>query len=358
MSSWNAVAKVLVNYSVHVKPGDKVLITMMEVETWPLARACYQETVKAGGFPFIEFQSVKLERDIMCCGTREQVDWVCDMHMMGMDWADCYIGLRGASNPSEFEGIPADIISAHKRSMGVISAERNRTRWVLTRVPNEAFAQQAGQPLDEMMKFYFDSTTCDYSQLADRLGRVADRFNQGTRVRILGKDTDITFSTEGRKYCAGVGSRNMPDGEVYTSPREETVNGYVYFDYPGVYAGKCINGIRLTFKDGELTSATSDDEEELLHSVLHMDAGACKLGEFGIGLNYGVTNFCKDILYDEKIGGTIHLAMGRAYANCLGTNQSALHWDIVKNMRNGGEVYVDDVLVMQNGMFVDDSLNH
>ena len=350
---WDRVAEVLVNYSVGVKPGDKVLITMMETDTWPLARACYREAVRAGGLPFIEFQSVQLESDIMRLGNMEQVSWVCDMHYKGMEWADCYIGLRGASNPYEFNGISPEIVSAHKKAMGIISAKRNDTRWVLTRVPNAAYAQQAGKSTDEIMKFYFDATTCDYNEFAEKLEVVRKRFNEGDLVRIVGKDTDISFRTAGRKYATGIGYRNMPDGEVFTSPLEDTVNGHVYFDYPAMYGGKAIHGIRLAFENGKLISATSDDNQTLLFQVLHMDEGACKLGEFGIGMNYGITDFSGDILFDEKIGGTIHLAMGRAYERCDGTNYSALHWDIVKNMRQDSAVYVDGVKLMENGQFIE-----
>lgn len=140
---WDALASILVNYSIGVKPGDRVLITMMETETEPLARACYREAVRAGGYPFIEYQSAYLEKDLMLHGTMDQVEWVNEMCLKGMDWADCYIGLRGARNPYEWGGIPGARLSAHKRSLGRVSAERNRTRWVLTRVPNEAFAQQS-----------------------------------------------------------------------------------------------------------------------------------------------------------------------------------------------------------------------
>jgi len=346
---WKELADVLVNYSVGVQPGDKVLITMMETETWDLARACYQEVVRAGGLPFIEFQSAYLESDLMRLGNHDQVAWVNDMHMAGMNWADCYIGLRGARNPAEFEGIPAETVALHKHAMGVISSARNRTRWVLSRVPNESFAQQAGIPLDEMMDFYFSSTVVDWDSRQDYFKSVRSLYEGGKTVRIVGKETDITFSTAGRTYAIAGGRCNMPDGEIYTSPDENTVNGHIYFEFPGVYAGKVIQGIRLTFKDGKLVEYSSETEQDFLDTVLHMDEGAQRVGEFGIGLNEAINHYCYDILYDEKIGGTIHLAMGRAYPACGGTNDSSLHWDIIKDLRQEGEVYVDGKLVMKDG---------
>lgn len=349
---WTDLAKVLVNYSVGLKKGEKLLITMMETETWPLARACYQEAVRAGGLPFIEFQSAYLERDLMTLGDSEQVSWVNEMHLAGMDWADCYIGLRGARNPAEFEGIPADVLTAHKHAMGVISGRRSRTRWVLSRVPNESFAQQAGIPLDQMMDFYFGSTTVDWGSQAEYLEKVRGLFEGGEEVRIVGEKTDITFSTKGRTYALADGHCNMPDGEIYTSPDENTVNGHIYFEFPGVYAGKNVYGIRMEFKDGKLIKYSSETEQEFLETILRMDEGAGKVGEFGIGLNDRIDSFCYDILYDEKIGGTVHLAMGRAYAKCGGTNDSALHWDIVKDLRKNGRIYVDGKLVMENGKYL------
>jgi len=349
---WNELAKVLVHYSVALQKGERLLITMMETETWPLARACYQEAVRAGGLPFIEFQSAYLERDLMVLGDAAQVEWVNDMSLAGMDWADCYIGLRGARSPAEFQGIPASVLASHKHAMGVISSRRNRTRWVLSRVPNESFAQQAGMPLDQMMDFYFGAANIDWSAQTTYLEQVRSLFEGGEVVRIVGKDTDITFSTKGRTYALADGHCNMPDGEIYTSPDEHTVDGHIYFEFPGVYAGKNVAGLRMSFKNGELVGYSSETEQEFLDTVLHMDEGACRVGEFGIGLNRKIDSFCYDILYDEKIGGTIHLAMGRAYPKCGGTNDSALHWDIVKDLRKDGKIYVDGKLVMENGIYL------
>lgn len=348
---WNELAKILVNYSVCVQKGEKVLITMMETETWPLARACYQETVLAGGLPFVEFQSAYLERDIMALGSVEQVAWVNDMHLAGMEWADCYIGLRGARSPAELSNIPGEILSAHKHSLGVVSAARNNTRWVLSRVPNESFAQQAGVPLDEMVDFYFASTLLDWSTQLDYLKQIKSLYTAGDTVRIIGFNTDITFSTAGRTYEIADGHCNMPDGELFTSPVEESVNGYIYFDFPGIYAGKVIEGIRLRFENGNIVEYTSDTEQEFLQAVLNMDEGSSRVGEFGIGLNNGITRYCYDILFDEKIGGTIHLALGRGYPNCGGLNSSALHWDIVKDLRREGAIFIDGKKIMENGRY-------
>ncbi len=350
---WKQLANVLVNYSTGVKKGERVLITMMEVETFPLARAVHAAVIEAGGLPFIEFQSMYLERDLMRLGRDEQIDWVNEMHLHGMEWADVYIGLRGARNPSEFTGIESKKITAHKRVMGVISAKRNdSTRWVLIRVPNESFAQQAGTALDEMIDFFFNATLRDWAKESARYNEIKDVFQAAERVRIVGKETDIQFSTRGRIYEVADGHLNMPDGEIFTAPVDDSAEGYITFEFPGVYAGQLVPGIRLEFKKGVVSKASAQANEGLLHELIAMDDGAQRLGEFGVGVNFGIDRFSYDILFDEKIGGTIHLALGRAYAENNGINQSALHWDIIKDLRQEGEIYLDGKKIFEKGKYL------
>lgn len=350
---WHQLANILVNYSTEVKKGDHVLITMMEIETFPLAKAVYKAAVQAGGLPFVEFQSAYLERDLMKFGASEQVDWVCEMQAQGMEWADVYIGLRGARNPNEFSDIESPKIASHKRSMGKISAMRNDlTRWVLIRVPNESFAQQASTSLDDMMSFFFNATLRDWQSESVRWHEIKDRFQASETVRITGRETDITFSTKGRVYEVADGRKNMPDGEIFTAPVDDSAEGTIYFEFPGVYMGRLVGGIRLDLKNGEVVNASAEQNEDLLVQLLAMDDGARRLGEFGVGLNYGIDRYAYDILYDEKIGGTIHLALGRAYAENKGVNKSALHWDIVKDLREEGAIYLDGNIVMENGKFL------
>ena len=350
---WEQLADILVNYSTGTGAGDKVQITMMEAETFPLARAVYAAAVKAGALPHIEFQSAYLERDLMRYGNQQQLDWVPEMNAYGMEWADVYIGLRGARNPHEFTGIAADKIAAHKRAMGKVSAMRNDlTRWVLVRVPNESFAQQAETSLDEMMEFFFNATLRDWGAERARLVELQEVFQAAEHVRIVGEGTDVSFSTKGRVYVVADGKLNMPDGEIFTAPVDDSVEGQVYFEFPGVYVGQKVEGIHLTFKQGKVVEASAESNEDLLTQLLDMDDGARFVGEFGVGLNFGIDRYSYDILYDEKIGGTIHLALGRAYKECGGTNQSALHWDIVKDLRANGEIYVDGKKIFENGRYL------
>ena len=352
---WSRLGEILVNYSTRTRSGDCLLITMMEPETFPLTLAVYEHAVRAGAFPQVQFASAYLERALLQYGSEELIARVPDLERAGMEWADTYIGLRGARNPHELTGIPTDRLTIHKRALGEISALRNeQTRWVLVRVPNESFAQAAGMSLEATMAFFFASTLRDWEEEAREYQRLRDMFQAGTQVRIVGHDTDLSFSTAGRTYVVGDGHINMPDGELYTAPVDDSAQGVISFEFPGTFAGQTIAGIRLEFRDGEVVSAIADSGEEFLRRILAVDDGARRIGEFGIGVNFGIDRFVGDILYDEKIGGTIHLALGRAYAECGGTNQSALHWDIVKDLRSEGSIELDGRRVLENGRFLID----
>lgn len=350
---WIQIADILVNYSTCVKPEEKVLITMMEIDTYPLMHAVYMEVVKAGGFPQVEFQSAYLERELMKYGSQEQLSWIPELSSFGMEWADVYIGLRGNRNPFEFADIESPTIKVHKKAMGHISAMRNDlTRWVLMRVPNESLAQQAGMSLDDMMNFFFEATIRDWKKESTGYYKLKEIFEGRDKIRVTGNRTDISFSITDRKFAVGDGILNMPDGEIYTSPQEDSIEGHIFFDFPGIYAGQQIEGIYFEFKEGKLIKYSAEKNQELLEHLINMDQGSSTIGEFGIGTNYGISRFCSDILFDEKIGGTIHFALGRGYKECGGENHSALHWDIIKDLRDEGEIYLDGELVFQKGYFL------
>ena len=304
-SRWDELAEILVNYSTETKPGDRVLITMMETGTFLLARAVYAASVRAGAFPHVEFQSVLLQRDLMCFGTEDQFRPSHELQAGGMDWADVYIGLRGASNPHELEGVDPERITAFRRELGRISAKRtNQTRWVLIRVPNEAFAQQAGMSTEEMMEFFFNATLIDWKEESQRYEQICAFMQTTECVRIVGRDTDLSFSTRGRTYVVDDGHINMPGGEIYTAPVDDSAEGSIAFEFPAVYSGKCVEGIHLKFSDGMVEEARASRNEELLHRLIAMDEGGKRIGEFGVGTNYGINRYCYDLLFDEKIGGT------------------------------------------------------
>lgn len=349
---WQELAEILVGYSTVVGPGDRVMISMLEIETFPLIRALHAAVIAAGGYPYIEFNSAFLERDLLLHGTDDQISWVPEMAELGMDWADIYIGVRGSSNPSLLFNTPVDRISERRKAMGYISALRTeKTRWVLVRVPGDAMAQQAGIGLDEMMAVFFNSVLRDWQKEAAEYEQIRSLFAGGHQIRIVGPGTDLRFDTTGRHFLLEDGHINMPGGEVYTSPVEESAEGHISFTYPGVFAGRSVTGIELQFSKGEVVAASAKSNQELLERLLAMDEGARRIGEFGIGLNKALEGCYRDPLYDEKVWGTAHLALGRSYSACGGKNRSALHWDIVTDLRDEGEIHVDGRRVFHAGAY-------
>lgn len=350
---WAQVAEVLVHYSTGVRAGERVMIAMHEIETLPLVRAVYEEAVKAGAHVQVQFLSEYLKHSLIRYGRKEQIEWAPEIEAYGMEWADVYYGLRGAHNLYELADVSPELLVAHQRALGQISALRwQKTRWCLVRVPNESFAQQAEADVETIMDFFFNSVLRDWETEAAGWRRIASVLGRGEEVRLVGKDTDLRFSTRERRWLVGDGHVNMPDGEICTAPVTHTVNGYVYFEFPGVLGGQLVPDICLEWKEGRLVHASASKNESFLCEVLATDAGASVIGEFGIGVNYGIDRFCKDILIDEKIGGTVHIALGRAYPECGGENQSVLHWDIVKDMRAAGAIYLDGRKVFESGRFL------
>jgi aminopeptidase len=347
---WKRLGELLVQYSTAVQPDDRVMIAMSEAETYPLANAVYEAVIKAGGYPQVQFLSESLRHKVLKYGNTAQINWVPEIEAYGMEWADVYFGLRGGYNLYEHADIAAEHLVPNQAAMGKVSTLRwQKTRWCLVRVPNLAFAQQAETDLETIMDMFFDACFLDWESESKKWRAQADQLNQGAQVRIVGRETDLSFSVAGRKWMVFDGKINMPDGEIYTAPVNETLNGRIYFEFPGVLGGRLMHDIRLHWKNGALIEATSSTHQDYLQQVLKSDEGASLLGEFAFGLNPHVNRFCKDILLDEKIGGTIHIALGRAYPECGGTNQSAIHWDIVKDLRHEGAVYLDGKAILEDG---------
>ena len=347
---WEQLGEILVNYSTKVKPGERVMIAMIEIETWPLAHAVYEAAIKAGAYPQIQMLSETLRRSFLEFGSEQQISWVPEIELYGMEWADVYIGLRGAHNLYELQHIPAEKLSANQNAMGVVSTARwQKTRWCLIRVPNESFAQQAQTSYKALLDMFFKACFIDWTAELKKWEGWCRRLEKGSTVRITGRDTDLQFSIKDRKWIPFAGTNNLPDGEIATAPINSTLNGKIYFENPGVLGGRLMKDISLEWKDGKLIKASSSTEQEFFQSIIHKDAGASLIGEFAIGTNYGIDRFCNDILLDEKIGGTIHIALGRAYPECGGKNESSIHWDIVKDIRTEGAVYIDGEAIVEGG---------
>jgi aminopeptidase len=326
---------------------------MLETETFPLVRALHAAVIHAGAYPYMEFQSTYLERDLLDLGNDEQISWISEMARSGMEWADVYIGVRGSSDPALLEGIDRSKISAHRKAMGVVSTLRTeQTRWVLVRVPGPALAYTAGIDERDLMELFFKSSLLNWREETVRYQSIQALFNGAEYIRLIAPGTDLSLETAGRTFVTEDGHINMPGGELYTSPVEDSADGTIRFSYPGVFAGQPVAGIELEFSRGVAIAARAESNQELLANLLEMDRGARRIGELGMGLNRALDRYCCDPLYDEKILGTVHLALGRSYTHCGGQNQSALHWDLVTDFRQKGEIYVDGRRVFSKGEYL------
>ncbi len=350
---WKQLGEILINYSTEVKAGERVMIAMVEPETYPLVQGVYEAAIKAGAYPQVQFLSETLRHSVMKYGNEDQVNWVPEIEAYGMDWADVYIGLRGGYNLYENADIPTDVLAKNQVAMGKVSTMRwEKTRWCLVRVPNQAFAQQAETSLETITEMFFKASLLDWEAESKKWHAMTDKLAGAQQVRIVGKETNLNFSIEGRTWMVLDGRINMPDGEFFTAPVNSTLNGHIYFEFPGVLGGRLMHDLRLEWKDGKLIHASASTNNDYLQKIISSDEGSSLLGEFAFGTNPHINRFCKDILIDEKIGGTVHIALGRAYTECGGKNKSAIHWDIVKDLRSEGEVIIDGKTVLAHGQLL------
>lgn len=347
---WNLLGESLVHYSLSVKPGEKVMIAMYEVESYPLALAVYRACICAGGFPQIQFMSEELKHQVLKYGSDEQISWIPEIEAYGMEWCDCYIALRGAFNMSECYDIPSQKVAAYQKAMGVISGMRwEKTRWALVRVPNERFAQQAKVSYEKIMDMFFDSCLAiDWDKELVEYRRIAAELSKGNVIHVVGRGTDLTLETGGNEWFPSDADSNIPGGEIYVTPKWNTVNGHITFEFPATIGGRVINNLYIEFEDGLATRVRADNDVEYVNQILDSDDCSRRVGEFAFGMNPYVDVCTTDILIDEKIGGTIHIAMGRPYD---GSYYSAIHWDIIKDTRSESKIYLDDTLIFEDGMF-------
>jgi len=347
---WQILGDSLVNYSLEMKPGEKLMIAMYEVETYPLALAVYGACIKAGGFPQIQFMSEALKHKVLQYGNEEQISWVPEIEAYGMEWADCYIALRGAFNLNECYDIPSYKLAKYQKAMGVVSSLRwQKTRWALVRVPNERFAQQANVSYEKIMDMFFDACGLDWPKEIAEWSRIAKELDKGSRLRLIGRGTDLSFAFDDNLWSPSENKSNIPDGEIMITPKWETVSGKITFEFPATIGGKVIHNLSITFKDGLAAEVSADDNLDYVNHILDSDEGSRRVGEFAFGTNPFVDICTTDILIDEKMGGTIHIALGRPYD---GSYYSSIHWDIIKDTRTESKVYVDDRLVFENGKFL------
>lgn len=346
------LALTLVDHSVRVKAGDQVAITSTPLAR-PLIEEVYRLVMKRGGYPFLnlgsDYQQIFYEE-----ANDEQLDQVSDVLRYMYQNVDVNITIMAPENRRNLSRINPAKIQRHSKTLMPLQERflKNEARWVLTAFPTHAAAQDADMPLSAYEDFIYDAVNINWKEMKKKMEEAAARFDQGREVRIVGKDTDITLSIEGRNGVIDGGENNMPGGEFFYAPVETKTEGVITYEWPAVMGGREVTGVQLTFQEGKVVKARAEKGEDYLLQVLDTDEGARYLGELGIGCNFGIQEFSKNILFDEKIGGTVHLALGRAYEECKGTNESAVHWDMIKDLRNGGEIYLDGELVQKNGKWI------
>ena len=351
------LAKNLVQYSMGVKKGDKVYVHYIGESTQDLARAIVKEVYAAGGLPFPHYTSQKMQREMLLHCSIEQLDLMAKIDSEEMEAMDCYVAVRGTENVAELSDVPADhmkLYDIHYATPVHHDIRVKKTRWVVLRYPNDAMAQLANTSLEEFEDFYFDVCNLDYSKMAKAMEPLVDYMNRTDKVRITGPGTDLTFSIKGIPAIPCAGTMNIPDGEVYTAPVRNSINGTLAYNAPSLYQGFTYENIVLEFKDGKIIKATANDTERINH-VFDTDEGARYIGEFAIGVNPYITKPMKDILFDEKIMGSFHFTPGNCYDDAYNGNASSIHWDLVNIQTpewGGGEIYFDDVLVRKDGRFV------
>ncbi len=357
-------ARILVERGAEVKKGDNVYLLAKSIESLPLFKEVRRQIIKKGGFPHehllydSQMGTGGADYDWMKHASEEQLETVSEAKMKEIEEMDAYIRLGGSGNTQELANINPEKISKRKKATEELMSKRLEKKWVATRYPTSSMAQNAGMSTQEFEEFVFEAVTrTDWDELEEKNETVKDVFDSAEEVRIKSDDTDLRFSIEGRKGVSSVGKRNMPDGEVFYAPLKESVEGEVKFTYPSMSSGNEVNGIWLKFENGKVVDFSAEKNEEFLEKMLNTDEGARYLGEFGIGTNRQITRNVKDTLFDEKIGGSIHLALGRAYEMCIPEgeeekrNQSGIHWDIVKDFRppHGGKIIVDGETVQEDG---------
>lgn len=351
---YKKLAKLLVQYSTALKRGDRVLLDMIDVpdefsiELMRAARA-------AGATPLIEVRHTRIHREILRATNKEHARLIRDLDLFRMKKVQAYIAVRGAGNATENADVASDRMALYSSiTRPVLNYRVSKTRWCVLRWPTPSMAQAAGMSTEAFEDLYFAVCTLDYRKMARAMGPLERRLKRADRVHLKGPGTDLAFSIKGMgaKMCKG--DRNIPDGEVFSCPVKNSINGRIQFNTPTLYSGTKFENVCLEFKDGKIVKAVSNNTRRL-NEILDTDPGARYTGEFSLGFNPYIMNPMCDILFDEKIAGSLHLTPGQAYEECDNGNRSAVHWDMVLIQRpewGGGEIWLDGELIRKNGMFL------
>ncbi len=361
------LAQVLVRYSLNVKKGDVVRLKV-PVTAEPLLTSLYREVLAAGGHPLPRLLSETCDEVLLKEGKPHQLEWLNTFDLREMEEANCYLAVWASTNTRALSNVdPKRQATVKKAAQPILktlltraAAKKNPLRWVGTQYPCPASAQDAEMSLSEYADFVFGAgllhlpdPVAAWKQVSVAQQRLADHLNKASEIHITAPGgTDIRFGVRGRKWINCDGLNNFPDGEVFTGPIENATEGNVCFGFPAVYGGREVCDVRLKFKGGKVVEATASKGEDYLYQMMDQDKGGRILGELAIGTNYSIQKFTKNTLFDEKIGGTFHMALGAAYPETGGKNVSALHWDMVCELRKGGVIKADGKVILRDGRFV------
>ena len=355
------LARLAVQYSLGVEKGQLIAISGPVVAE-PLVRELTREVLLAGGHPHVRLSICNAEEIFFRHAQDHQLEYVNPIRRYELETVDGYIVVYAHDNAKALTGVdPARQAKAAKARTELqrIFASRLKRGWyTLVPYPTPGLAQEAEMGTEEYEDFVYGACLVDrrdpiqaWQRISQQQERIVRYLNGKKTIHFVGEDIDLTASVEGRTWENCDGHLNMPDGEVFTSPVEDSVEGIIRFTYPGIYMGKEVEDITLTFKKGQVVEATARKGQELLNHILQIDEGSRRLGEIAIGTNPGITRFTKNILFDEKLSGTIHCALGNGFPQCGGKNHSAIHWDLLADMTRRGEIYADDELFYRNGRF-------
>ena len=354
------LAETLIHYSCELQSGEKVLIEAIDTPH-RFTKELVRVAAEAGARPFVTLKSQQIWRALQNAGSEEQMQLIGELEAKRMTEMDAYIGVRGAENVSEWSDVPDEkmkLYESHVWKKAHIEIRVPDTRWVVLRWPSPSMAQLAQMSSEAFEDFYFSVCNIDYAKMSAAMQPLKELMEATENVRLVAPDTDLSFSIRGIPAVLCDGHRNIPDGEVFTAPVRDSINGTIRYNTPTLYQGVTHEHIRLEFKDGEIVAGSSTQTEHL-EKVLNTDEGSRFVGEFAIGFHPRIQAPMKDILFDEKIAGSIHLTPGQAYKEAWNGNQSQIHWDLILRMNpeaGGGEVWFDDQLVRKDGQFVLDEL--
>jgi aminopeptidase len=360
----DALAQILVRYSTRVEPDD-VCVIQSTSEAEPLVQAIYEEVLRAGGLPIMQLSTEGAAPAFYELANEKQLEWIPPTATWAAENADVRIVVMADANSRALSQVDpkrqATVQKARKPLMdtSMKRAAEGSYRWSLTLFPTHAYASEAGMSLDAYEDFYYRACLATdaepltaWQRQSDEVNRLAEWMEGKEEVHIKAPGTDITLGVAGRTFIPCVGEHNMPDGEFFTGPIEDSVSGEIAFSFPATYSGREVAGVRFRFEDGKVVDASAERGEDFLIEMLDTDEGARRLGELGIGTNYGIVTGTKEILLDEKIGGTVHMAIGMSYPESGGVNDSAVHWDMVCDLRQGGTITVDGTEIQRDGKFV------